>query len=260
MFETVLVANRGEIAVRVMRTLRRMGIRSVGVYSDEDAQARHVREADVAVRLGPAPAAASYLSVEHVLRAAAATGTEAIHPGYGFLAENAEFAHACRKAGLVFIGPPAEAIATMGDKIRAKRTVMDAGVPVVPGRTDSGMTDADLVAAADEVGYPVLVKPSAGGGGKGMRLVHDRELLPTELEGARREALASFGDDTLFVERFVPTPRHIEVQVLADTFGSVVSLGERECSLQRRHQKIIEETPSVLLTGPQRSAMAQAAK
>ncbi len=260
MFETVLVANRGEIAVRVMCTLRRMGIRSVGVYSDEDARARHVREADVAVRVGPAAAAASYLSVEQLLHAADATGSEAIHPGYGFLAENAGFAEACRDAGLVFIGPPSEAIATMGDKIRAKRTVMDAGVPVIPGRTDSDMTDKDLIAAADEVGYPVLVKPSAGGGGKGMRLVHDRGLLPRELASARREALASFGDDTLFVERFVLTPRHIEVQILADTFGSVVSLGERECSLQRRHQKIIEETPSVLLTAAQRSAMADAAK
>ena len=260
MFETVLVANRGEIAVRILRTLRRMAIRSVAVYSDEDAHARHVREADSAVRLGPAPATASYLSVEQLLRAAAATGSEAIHPGYGFLAENAGFAEACREAGLVFIGPPSDAIATMGDKIRAKRTVVEAGVPVVPGRTDSGMTDEDLAAAADEVGYPVLVKPSAGGGGKGMRLVHERELLPRELAGARREARASFGDDTLFVERFVLRPRHIEVQVLADAFGSVISLGERECSLQRRHQKIIEETPSVLLTEEQRSAMADAAK
>jgi acetyl-CoA/propionyl-CoA carboxylase, biotin carboxylase, biotin carboxyl carrier protein len=260
MFETVLVANRGEIAVRVMRTLRQMGIRSVGVYSDEDAHALHVREADIAVRLGPAPAVASYLSVEQLLRAADATGSGAIHPGYGFLAEHAGFAEACREAGLVFIGPPSEAIATMGDKIRAKRTVVDAGVPVVPGRTDSDMTDEDLVAAADEVGYPVLVKPSAGGGGKGMRLVHDPGDLPRELASARREAHSSFGDDTLFVERFVLRPRHIEVQLLADGFGSVVSLGERECSLQRRHQKIIEETPSVLLTETQRAAMADAAK
>ncbi len=260
MFETVLVANRGEIAVRVMRTLRQMSIRSVGVYSDEDAQVRHVREADIAVRLGPAPASASYLSTEQLLRAAVATGSEAIHPGYGFLAENAGFAEACRDAGLVFIGPPSDAIATMGDKIRAKRMVVDAGVPVVPGRTDSGMTDDDLIAAANEVGYPVLVKPSAGGGGKGMRLVHDPELLPQELVSARREARSSFGDDTLFVERFVRRPRHIEVQVLADAFGAVISLGERECSLQRRHQKIIEETPSVLLTEAQRSAMADAAK
>jgi acetyl-CoA/propionyl-CoA carboxylase biotin carboxyl carrier protein len=260
MFETVLVANRGEIAVRVLRTLRRMGIRSVGVYSDEDAHARHVREADRAVRLGPAPAAASYLSVEQLLRAAVATGAEAIHPGYGFLAENAGFAEACRDAGLVFIGPSSDAIAIMGDKIRAKRTVMDAGVPVVPGRTDSGMTDEDLAAAADEVGYPVLVKPSAGGGGKGMRLVYEPGLLAGELASARREARASFADDTLFVERFVLRPRHIEVQILADAFGSVISLGERECSLQRRHQKIIEETPSVLLTETQRSAMADAAR
>ncbi len=252
MFHTVLVANRGEIAVRVIRTLRAMGIRSVAVYSDADAEALHTRVADVAVRLGPAPAAESYLSVERLLDAAARTGAQAVHPGYGFLSENTGFARACADAGVVFIGPPAAAVEVMGDKIRAKQTMSAAGVPVVPGRTDLAMTDDDLVAAAEEVGYPVLVKPSAGGGGKGMRLVHQPEALREALTSARREAASSFGDDTLFLERFVLRPRHIEVQVLGDTHGTVLHLGERECSLQRRHQKIVEEAPSPLLTPAQR--------
>ncbi len=252
MFDTVLIANRGEIAVRVLRTLRRMGIRSVAVYSDADAGARHVRDADVAVRLGPASARESYLSVERLLEAAAQTGAQAVHPGYGFLAENTAFAQACADAGLVFVGPPVHAVEVMGDKIRAKQTVSAAGVPVVPGRTEPSMTDADLVAAADEVGFPVLVKPSAGGGGKGMRLVHEKALLADALVSARREAASSFGDDTLFLERFVLRPRHIEVQVLADAHGTTVHLGERECSLQRRHQKVVEEAPSALLTAEQR--------
>jgi acetyl-CoA/propionyl-CoA carboxylase biotin carboxyl carrier protein len=259
MFDTVLVANRGEIAVRIIRTLRQLGIRSVAVYSDDDRSARHVRDADMAVRLGPAAAAESYLCIERLLEAADETGSQAVHPGYGFLAENAGFAAACRTASLTFIGPPTDAITVMGDKIRAKRTVSAAGVPVVPGRTEVDMSDDDLVAAADEVGYPVLVKPSAGGGGKGMRLVSNPARLREELTSARREAQASFGDDTLFLERFVMSPRHIEVQVLADSYGSVVHLGERECSLQRRHQKIIEESPSVLLNEERRSSMGAAA-
>jgi len=259
MFDTVLIANRGEIAVRVTRTLRRMGIRSVAVYSDADAGARHVREADVAVRLGPASARESYLSIERLLEAAAQTGAQAVHPGYGFLAENTAFANACAAAGLVFVGPPASAVDVMGDKIRAKQTVSAAGVPVVPGRSEPGMTDADLLAAADEVGFPVLVKPSAGGGGKGMRLVHEKASLAEALASARREAASSFGDDTLFLERFVLTPRHIEVQVLADTHGNVVHLGERECSLQRRHQKVVEEAPSVLLDEASRARIGGAA-
>jgi acetyl-CoA/propionyl-CoA carboxylase biotin carboxyl carrier protein len=258
-FDTVLIANRGEIAVRVTRTLRRLGIRSVAVHSDADAGARHVREADVAVRLGPAAARESYLSIERLLDAAARTGAQAVHPGYGFLSENTAFARACADAGLVFVGPPAHAVEVMGDKIRAKATVGAAGVPVVPGRSGPGMTDADLVAAAQEVGYPVLVKPSAGGGGKGMRLVHESVDLPAALVSARREAAASFGDDTLFLERFVLTPRHIEVQVLADAHGAVVHLGERECSLQRRHQKVVEEAPSVLLDSAGRDRMGRAA-
>ncbi|MFC7931504.1 ATP-binding protein [Streptomyces cinereoruber] len=254
MFDTVLVANRGEIAVRVIRTLRELGVRSVAVYSDADADARHVREADTAVRIGPPPAAESYLSVPALLDAARRTGAQAVHPGYGFLAENAGFARACAEAGLVFIGPSAEAISLMGDKIRAKETVKAAGVPVVPGAADP-----ELAEAARELGAPVLLKPSAGGGGKGMRLVRDLAVLDEEIAAARREARASFGDDTLLVERWIDGPRHIEIQVLADTHGNVVHLGERECSLQRRHQKIIEEAPSVLLTPELRAAMGAAA-
>ncbi|WP_328550428.1 acetyl/propionyl/methylcrotonyl-CoA carboxylase subunit alpha [Streptomyces sp. NBC_00366] len=259
MFDTVLVANRGEIAVRVIRTLRSLGVRSVAVFSDADADARHVREADTAVRIGPAPAAESYLSVERLLEAAARTGAQAVHPGYGFLAENAAFARACTDAGLVFIGPTAESIALMGDKIRAKETVQAAGVPVVPGSNGSGLSDTHLADAAREIGMPVLLKPSAGGGGKGMRLVRDAAVLGDEIAAARREARASFGDDTLLVERWVDRPRHIEIQVLADGHGNVVHLGERECSLQRRHQKLIEEAPSVLLDEATRAAMGEAA-
>ncbi|MFI9805935.1 acetyl-CoA carboxylase biotin carboxylase subunit [Streptomyces sp. NPDC052301] len=259
MFDTVLVANRGEIAVRVIRTLRSLGVRSVAVFSDADADARHVREADTAVRIGPAPAAESYLSVERLLEAAARTGAQAVHPGYGFLAENAGFARACEEAGLVFIGPSADAIALMGDKIRAKETVQAAGVPVVPGSSGSGLSDGQLADAAREIGMPVLLKPSAGGGGKGMRLVRDADALADEIAAARREARASFGDDTLLVERWIDRPRHIEIQVLADGHGNVVHLGERECSLQRRHQKIIEEAPSVLLDEATRAAMGEAA-
>ncbi|GAA1563118.1 biotin carboxylase N-terminal domain-containing protein [Streptomyces globosus] len=259
MFSTVLVANRGEIAVRVIRTLRELGIRSVAVFSDADADARHVREADTAVRIGPAAASESYLSVERLLEAARRTGAEAVHPGYGFLAENAAFAQACTEAGLVFIGPPASAISLMGDKIRAKETVRAAGVPVVPGSSGSGLSDAELAEAAEKIGMPVLLKPSAGGGGKGMRLVRDGAVLAEEIAAARREARSSFGDDTLLVERWVDRPRHIEIQVMADAHGNVVHLGERECSLQRRHQKVIEEAPSVLLTPQIRAAMGAAA-
>nr|WP_244321393.1 biotin carboxylase N-terminal domain-containing protein [Streptomyces melanosporofaciens] len=259
MFDTVLVANRGEIAVRVIRTLRRLGVRSVAVYSDADADARHVREADTAVRIGPAPAAESYLSIERLLDAAARTGAQAVHPGYGFLAENGAFARACADAGLAFIGPPAGAIELMGDKIRAKETVHTAGVPVVPGSSGSGLTDDQLTAAAREIGMPVLLKPSAGGGGKGMRLVRDEALLADEIAAARREARGAFGDDTLLVERWIDRPRHIEIQVLADGQGHAVHLGERECSLQRRHQKIIEEAPSPLLDEATRARMGEAA-
>ncbi|MBI3688738.1 MAG: ATP-grasp domain-containing protein [Actinobacteria bacterium] len=259
MFDTVLVANRGEIAVRVMRTLRALGIRSVAVYSDVDARARHVAEADVAIRLGPAPATASYLSIERVLAAATQVGADAIHPGYGFLAENAGFAAACARSGVVFVGPPVPAIEVMGDKIRAKKAAVAAGVPVLPGRAELGMSDEQIAEAVREVGVPVLLKPSAGGGGKGMRLVRDGRGLAELIAAARREAVAAFGDGALLVERYVEAPRHIEVQILADTHGTVVHLGERECSLQRRHQKIIEEAPSPLLDTAGRDRIGAAA-
>jgi len=259
MFTTVLVAGRGEIAVRIIRTLRALGICAVAVYSDADAGARHVAEADIAVRLGPAPAAESYLHIGRILAAAARTGAAAVHPGYGFLAENAAFARACSDAGIVFIGPPPEAIETMGDKIRAKATVAATGVPVVPGGGAAGMSDAGLAAAAARIGLPVLIKPSAGGGGKGMRIAASAGDLPGAIEAARREARAAFGDDTLLVERYLPRPRHIEIQVLADTHGNVIHLGERECSLQRRHQKIMEEAPSPLLDDRLRAVMGNAA-
>ncbi|MTD58205.1 ATP-binding protein [Amycolatopsis pithecellobii] len=249
MFDTVLVANRGEIAVRVIRTLRELGVRSVAVYTEADADTRHVHDADTAVRIP------GYLSIPDIVEAALGTGAQAVHPGYGFLAENAKFARACADAGLVFVGPPAEAIEAMGDKIHAKATVSAAGVPVVPGLSDVD----DFAAAAAEVGYPLLLKPSAGGGGKGMRLVTDPADLSAAVESAQREAKSAFGDDRLLLERFVTTPRHIEIQVLADAHGTVLHLGERECSLQRRHQKIIEEAPSVLLDEATRARMGEAA-
>ena len=247
LFSTVLVANRGEIACRVIRTLRHLGIRSVAVYSDADAGARHVREADAAVRIGPAAAVESYLSADAIIAACRQTGAEAVHPGYGFLSENVDFARALEKAGITFIGPGVEALNVMGDKIRAKNHVAGYGVPVVPGVARPGMTDSELLDAAAAVGFPLLIKPSAGGGGKGMQAVEKPADLPAALATARRVAAAAFGDDTLFLERLVTTPRHIEVQVLADGHGNVIHLGERECSLQRRHQKVIEEAPSPLL-------------
>ena len=259
LFESVLIANRGEIAVRIIRTLRRLGIRSIAVYSDADAGALHVRQADHSVRLGPAAASESYLSIERLMAAVLDSGAAAVHPGYGFLSENTAFAAACAAAGVVFVGPPAAAIEAMGDKIRAKQTVAARGVPVVPGRDVAGLDDAQLAAAAREIGFPVLLKPSAGGGGKGMRRVDGESTLLESIASARREARSSFGDDTILVERFVANPRHIEIQVLADTHGNVVHLGERECSLQRRHQKIIEEAPSPLLNPEQRAAMGTAA-
>ncbi|MBD0021210.1 acetyl/propionyl-CoA carboxylase subunit alpha [Gordonia pseudamarae] len=256
---TVLIANRGEIACRVITTLRRMGIRSVAVYSDADVNARHVAEADVAVRIGPAEAAQSYLDIGRIVGAARATGADAVHPGYGFLSENRGLAAALEVAGIIFIGPPAAAIATMGDKIAARAAVAERNVPVVPGISRPGLTDDDLIAAAPGIGFPVLIKPSAGGGGKGMHCVEDPVDLPAALRRARREAGTAFGDDSLFLEHFVDTPRHIEVQVLADNHGTVIHLGERECSLQRRHQKVIEEAPSALLDEATRARIGRAA-
>jgi acetyl-CoA/propionyl-CoA carboxylase biotin carboxyl carrier protein len=259
MFDTVLIANRGEIACRVIRTLREQGIRSVAVYSDADAGARHVALADVAVRIGAANAADSYLNIPHIIAAALDTGAQAVHPGYGFLAENADFAVACAAAGIVFVGPGVDALSVMGDKIRAKAQVSARGVPVVPGVADPTLGDDELAASAVGVGFPLLVKPSAGGGGKGMHLVESADRLLEAIGAARREALSSFGDDTVFIERFVSRPRHIEVQVLADNAGTTVHLGERECSLQRRHQKVIEEAPSPLLDAETRARIGEAA-
>ncbi|ATG50522.1 acetyl/propionyl-CoA carboxylase subunit alpha [Brachybacterium vulturis] len=253
MIHAVLIANRGEIAMRILRTLHRLGLRGIAVHTDEDAGAAHVAAADRSVRIG------SYLDGAGIIAAARATGAHAVHPGYGFLAERADFARACDEAGLVFIGPPAAAIETMGDKIAARTAVTARAVPVVPGIADPGLDDAALIAGAAEIGFPVLVKPAAGGGGKGMHEVTTAEELPAALAAARREAAGAFGDDTLFLERLITAPRHIEVQVLADSHGNVIHLGERECSLQRRHQKVIEEAPSPSLTPAQRERFGQAA-
>jgi acetyl-CoA/propionyl-CoA carboxylase biotin carboxyl carrier protein len=243
-FHTVLVANRGEIARRVIRTLRLLGIRSVAVYSDADASAPHVREADLAVRIGPAPAADSYLDIDAVISAARASGAQAIHPGYGFLSESVGLAEACAESGIVFIGPSVGALQIMGDKARAREHVLRHGVPVVPGFDARGLSDVEIADEAVAVGYPLLVKPSAGGGGKGMEVVSDASRLSSALSSARRVAGAAFGDDALILERLIRRPRHIEVQVFGDAHGTVVALGERECTLQRRHQKVIEEAPS----------------
>ena len=257
----MLVANRGEIAVRVIETLRALGVRSIAVYSDEDADAPHVALADDAVRLGSAPPAKSYLNAERVLDAARRTGAEAIHPGYGFLSENAAFARACAAAGIVFVGPPPETIEMLGDKVAAKLAAREAGVPVLEGLQRSGLADREIIAWAgeDERRLPLMVKAAAGGGGRGMRIVHDVDELPEALAAARREAAAGFGDDAVFVERYVERARHIEVQLLADAHGSVVHLGERECSLQRRHQKVLEESPSPVVDDALRSRLGEAA-
>jgi len=259
LFDTILIANRGEIALRVIRTCRRLGIRTVAVYSDADAEAAHTLAADVAVHLGPAAANESYLVIDKVIAAAQATGAQAIHPGYGFLSENPTFARACEEAGIVFLGPTADAIETMGDKITAKQAVASHNVPLVPGVSEGGLSNEQLAAEAVKIGFPVLIKPSAGGGGKGMHAVFEESELADRLAAARREAASSFGDDTLFLERLVATPRHIEVQVLADEHGNVIHLGERECSLQRRHQKVIEEAPSALLDEETRARIGEAA-
>ena len=258
-FTTVLVANRGEIACRVIRTLRELGIRSVAVYSDPDRTAPHVALADVAVRIGPAAARDSYLNIDALLDAARRSGAEAVHPGYGFLSESAAFAEACAAAGITFIGPGVHALDVMGDKIRAKLAVAEHGVPTIPGVAEPGLDDEQLIAAAAEVGFPLLVKPSAGGGGKGMQVVRSADQLADALSAARRVAGAAFGDDTLFLERLVESPRHIEVQVLADAHGTTIHLGERECSLQRRHQKVVEEAPSALLDAETRERIGKAA-
>jgi 3-methylcrotonyl-CoA carboxylase alpha subunit len=259
MFSKILIANRGEIACRVAATAKRLGIRTVAVYSDADARAKHIAACDEAVRIGSAAASESYLRVESIISAAQSTGSEAIHPGYGFLAENPEFASACAKAGIVFIGPPASAIHAMGSKSAAKDLMIQAGVPIVPGYHGSNQ-DADFLRSqADAIGYPVMIKAAAGGGGKGMRIVQARDRFQSDVESCRREAENSFGDDRLLIEKYVKRPRHIEIQVFADTHGNCVYLFERDCSVQRRHQKVIEEAPAPGLTQDRRIAMGEAA-
>lgn len=258
-FKTILIANRGEIACRVIRSARAMGIRTVAVYSDADAGALHVELADEAVHIGASPAAESYLVADKIIAACKATGAEAVHPGYGFLSERASFVDALAAAGIAFIGPPATAIAAMGDKIESKKRAVAAGVSVVPGFVGE-IDDADHAARiAADIGYPVMLKASAGGGGKGMRLAWDEAQLREGYDGVKREALSSFGDDRLFIEKFVEQPRHIEIQVLGDQQGNIVYLGERDCSIQRRHQKVVEEAPSPFVTPQMRAAMGEQA-
>jgi len=258
-FQRLLIANRGEIAVRIIRACREMGIESVAVYSDADRAALHVTLADRAVRIGPPPSAESYLSINAIIEAARSSGAQAVHPGYGFLSENQDLASACAAAGLTFVGPPPEVIAQMGSKIVARRLAEQAGVPVVPGETPADQSDAAIVAAATRIGFPVLVKPSEGGGGIGMKEVYDAAALVDAIAQARREATAAFGDGTLYVERLIGAPRHVEFQVLADHHGHVTHVFERECSIQRRHQKVIEETPSTAVTPALRARMGAAA-
>jgi acetyl-CoA carboxylase biotin carboxylase subunit len=259
MFQRVLIANRGEIAIRIIRACRELGIESVAVYSDADARASHVNAADRACSIGPAPAVQSYLAIPNILRAVHESGADAVHPGYGFLSENAAFARACEDAGVVFIGPTSDVIARMGSKIEARRLMIAAGVPVVPGETPDDQSDAGVVRTAHRVGLPVVIKASAGGGGKGMRRVTEPTELVEAVQSARREAVAAFDDGTLYVERWFDRPRHIEVQILADHQGRVVHLYERECSIQRRHQKVIEESPSVVLEPHVRERLTNAA-
>ncbi|HEY7781804.1 MAG TPA: acetyl-CoA carboxylase biotin carboxylase subunit [Ktedonobacterales bacterium] len=259
MFSRVLIANRGEIAVRIMAACQEMGIRTVAVYSEADRGAVHVRRADEARAIGPAPATQSYLNIAAIIQAAKESGADAIHPGYGFLSENADFAAACADAEIVFIGPPPEAIRLMGSKIAAKRAVEAAGVPTVPGYLGAARDPRTLAREAQRIGYPVMIKASAGGGGKGMRVVRDPADFVEALEAARREALGAFGDDSVFLEKLLEAPRHVEFQILADRHGHVIHLGERECSIQRRHQKIVEESPCVALTPALRTEMGAAA-
>jgi acetyl-CoA carboxylase biotin carboxylase subunit len=257
--QRLLIANRGEIAIRIIRACREAGIETVAVFSDADAGAPHVRAADFAHRIGPPPAAESYLNISAIIGAARASHADAVHPGYGFLSERAEFADACVKAGLVFVGPPADAVERMGSKIGARTLMEKAGVPIVPGRTPADQSDEGIAAAARAIGFPVLVKASAGGGGKGMRTARDNGSLAESIPAARREARAAFGDGTLYIERLIERPRHVEIQVFADGHGNAVHLFERECSLQRRHQKIVEESPSPVLTPAVRARMGEAA-
>src|SRR5665213_1290808 len=259
MFSKILIANRGEIACRVIRTARRMGIATVAVYSAADAEALHVRETDEAVAIGPAPVAESYLRIDRIVAACKASGAQAVHPGYGFLSERPAFAAALAEAGIAFIGPPPNAIAAMGDKIESKKLAAAAGVTTVPGHLGIIADPAEAATIAHGIGYPVMIKASAGGGGKGMRIAHDDAELREGFSGAQHEAKSSFGDDRIFLEKYIEQPRHIEIQVLGDQHGNLVYLGERECSIQRRHQKVSEEAPSPFLDAKTRAAMGEEA-
>ena len=259
MFSKILIANRGEIACRIIATARRMGIATVAVYSDADARSPHVSMADEAVHIGPSPAAQSYLVAEKIVAACKATGAEAVHPGYGFLSERASFVEALEAAGIAFIGPPASAIAAMGDKIESKRIAAAAGVNIVPGHVGEISDTEKALDISNQIGYPVMIKASAGGGGKGMRLAYSDSDVREGFESVKREALASFGDERIFIEKFIEDPRHIEIQLLGDKHGNLIHLNERECSIQRRHQKVVEEAPSPFVTPRMREAMAEQA-
>lgn len=261
MFQKVLIANRGEIAVRVIRACHELGVKTVTVFSDADRHALHVRYADEAFNIGPPAPSESYLRIEKLIDVAIRSNADAIHPGYGFLAENPTFARAVREAGITFIGPSPDAIALMGDKVAARQTAQQAGVPVIPGTPPKPLRDEDLSGAAHDIGFPIMIKATAGGGGKGMRIIRESEALPSALQAARREARGAFGDDRLYLEKLIEGSRHIEIQVLGDEYGTVISLGERECSIQRRHQKLLEEAPSPFVDSALRERMsAQAVK
>ncbi len=259
MFSKILIANRGEIACRVIRSAKRMGIATVAVYSEADADALHVAMADEAVSVGPAPSAESYLVVDNIMVAIEQIGADAVHPGYGFLSENAAFAETLEAAGIAFIGPGPRAIATMGDKIESKALAEEAGVATVPGRPGVIADAEEAVAVSNEIGFPVMLKASAGGGGKGMRIARDDDGARESFRLAASEALSSFGDDRIFIEKFIENPRHIEIQVLADSHGNTVYLGERECSIQRRHQKLVEEAPAIALSTAERESIGRTA-
>ena len=259
MFRKILIANRGEIALRVIRACREIGIRTVAVYSEADRESLHVRFADEDVCIGPPPPRDSYLNIPRIIAAAEVTGAEAIHPGYGFLAENAEFAEICDRSDITFIGPTAEQIRLMGDKAMARKTMHDVGVPTVPGSPGVVVDEEAAIDIARQIGFPVIIKASAGGGGKGMRVANDEESFAGHFNMAQNEARSAFGDASVYIEKFLVRPRHIEIQVMGDQYGRVVALGERECSIQRRHQKLIEEAPSPALTPEIRAKMSEAA-
>ena len=259
MFHKILIANRGEIAIRIIRACKELGIKTVAVYSQADSQSLHVKLADESVCIGPAPSALSYLNINAIISAAELTDAEAIHPGYGFLSENADFAEVCEKCGITFIGPSAESMRIMGDKISARQAVIKQGVPILPGTKDAVTTVEEAKKIAKEIGFPVIIKATAGGGGRGMKIVHSQATLPNAFATARAEAQAGFGNPEVYIEKYCEQPRHVEIQILADKHGNVIHLGERDCSIQRRHQKLIEEAPSTVVTPEIRKAMGEAA-